>query len=68
MILNVDWGLEIGDWWLGPIRNTKSQITNHKYQEQGLIKGYSSFCRVHYKRGQLSNVLVEKKKKTLSNY
>ena len=35
----------------------------HKYQEQGLIKGYGSFCRVLSKRGPLSNVLVEKKKK-----
>ena len=35
----------------------------HKYHEQGLIKGYGSFCRVLSKRGPLSNVLVEKKKK-----
>ena len=35
----------------------------HKKAEDGLIKGYGSFCRVLSKRGPLSNVLVEKKKK-----
>ena len=35
----------------------------HKYAENGMIKGYGSFCRVLSKRGPLSNILVEKKKK-----
>ena len=35
----------------------------HKKADEGLIKGYGSFCRVLSKRGPLSNVLVDKKKK-----
>jgi large subunit ribosomal protein L10e len=36
----------------------------HKYADNGMIKGYGSFCRVLSKRGPLSNILVDKKKKS----
>ena len=35
----------------------------HKYADNGMIKGYGSFCRVLSKRGPLSNILDDKKKK-----
>ena len=35
----------------------------HKYNEEGNIKGDGAFCRVKSKRGPLSKVLMEKKKK-----
>ena len=43
-----------------------SHLTHYQYlkfAEQGLIKGDGAFCRVLSKRGPLSNILVDNKKK-----